>query len=366
MSLSFDPVQLELAHEIGRLLERHAPLHDRGAYDESLWQDLVAMGLTALPFSSEAGGADGSLKDLAAVVGALARTLAPSPYFATVVLAGLTLAALDDRSTIERIAAGEKTATLIAGPRFAPSAIVAELDGDSVMLSGRDSFVIDGDTADLIVVIASHQNGPVVATIERDAVGVSSSPSETLDFERPLAAVSFEAARGSLVTAQVSVDRLEAAWARVGVAVASEQVAAAGRCVELATEYAKHRKQYGKVIGAYQAIKHRLVDMHIAVELARAATLDAADDLNRSGPELMAAVDTARVLASRAFSWVSEEAIQVHGGIGFTWELPLHRFFRRAKSDELYFGAPSEQLEAIADAIFSHSIPPQYARAAES
>jgi alkylation response protein AidB-like acyl-CoA dehydrogenase len=128
-------------------------------------------------------------------------------------------------------------------------------------------------------------------------------------------------------------------------------VGAAEACLEMSVEYAKGREQFGRPIGSFQSIKHRLTDMLVALELAHAAVLDAANADERPTDELATAASIAHVLASEAFTYAAEESIQIHGGIGFTWEHPLHRYFRRAKSDTLLFGSTETHHEVIAASV---------------
>jgi alkylation response protein AidB-like acyl-CoA dehydrogenase len=187
--------------------------------------------------------------------------------------------------------------------------------------------------------------------ISADAPGLTRTRRESLDSTRELAQVAFEDAAGQLVGAEHLAAALAKARAMGATALAAEQVGAARACLEMSVEYAKTRQQFGRAIGSFQSIKHRLTDMLVSIELAEAAVLDAAGADSRSDAEFILAAAMARVLASRAATFAAEESIQIHGGIGFTWEHPLHHYFRRAKTSELLFGEPSVQLEVVAAAL---------------
>ncbi|SNT46845.1 acyl-CoA dehydrogenase family protein [Rhodococcoides kyotonense] len=320
------------------------------------WGSLVDLGMTEIPFPESVGGAGYGAKDLSVVIAELGRAMTTAPYLSSVVLAGSTLVQCASERALAQhvpaIASGSKTAALVAGYPFGASGIDARADGEELTLNGRQDVVVDGADADVLVVVARGPDGPELAVIDGRAAGVAREPLEALDFTRPLAAVELRDVRAARAGRDDLAQRLERAQAVAVVAVASEQVGAARACLEMSVEYAKARKQFGRAIGSFQSIKHRLSDMSIAIELAEAAVLDAANAADdRDTAQLCTAASMARVLASRASVFAAEEAIQIHGGIGFTWEHPLHTYFRRAKSNELLFGTVESHLEAVAAAL---------------
>ncbi|MCF7553477.1 acyl-CoA dehydrogenase family protein [Pseudonocardia sp. WMMC193] len=290
---------------------------------ESPWAGLVELGLTEIPFASADGGADGTVKDAAVVVEELGRVLAGGPYLASIALAGSVLATASDRSALPALASGERVAALVSG-------VPAVRDGAVLRLDGAIDTVLGADTADVFVVVA----GSAIAVV--DAAAAEITPWDSLDLTRPLSRVRFAGVAAEVVGQARPVPATLAL-------VAAEQLGSAQRCLDLAVEYARTREQFGRPIGSFQAIKHRLADLHVAVELARSAVLDAV-----GRPEDAVAAATARVLATRASTTAAEEAIQVHGGIGFTWEHELHRHFRRAVANAQLFTPVDDLLESVA------------------
>ena len=328
----------------------------RTAAGDNVWDSLLEMGLTEVPFPENYGGAGFTLKDTAVVMAELGRSLGAGPYFSSVILAGFTLLhAGSDAAKTQRlptIADGSVTAALVTGYPFASTSITASGgDDNTIVLDGAQEAVVAGADADLLVVVAEGPSGMELAVIDGDAVGVTRTARESLDFTRPLARIEFTGASAQRIGGNGLVTGLDKAQAIAITALAAEQVGAARACLEMSVDYAKTRKQFGRAIGSFQSIKHRLTDMLVAIELAEAAVLDAADADSRSSGELFVAAATARVLASRAATFAAEESVQIHGGIGFTWEHPLHRYFRRAKTSELLFGNTAAHLEVVASTV---------------
>ncbi|MBY6411463.1 acyl-CoA dehydrogenase family protein [Rhodococcus sp. BP-252] len=320
------------------------------------WASLVNLGMTEIPFPESMGGAGYGAKDLSVVTAELGRAMTVAPYLSSIVLAGSTLleCATDDACAeyVPAIAAGSTTAALVTGYPFSVSNIDAHANGRQLTLNGRQDFVVDGAEADLLVVVANGQAGPELAVVDGTAPGVTRTPMEALDFTRALTRVEFADVEASRVGGSDLRSGLERAQALALAAVASEQVGAARACLDMSVDYAKTRQQFGRPIGSFQSIKHRLSDMSIAIELAEAAVLDAADAAtDRDTAAFVTAVSTARVLATTASVFAAEESIQIHGGIGFTWEHPLHTYFRRAKTNELLFGTVESHLEVVASGL---------------
>ncbi|MDV7133346.1 acyl-CoA dehydrogenase family protein [Williamsia muralis] len=330
----------------------------RTAAGDNVWGSLLEMGLTEVPFPENYGGAGFTLKDTAVVMAELGRSLGAGPYFSSVILAGFTLlhAGSDaaKKQHLPTIADGSVTAALVTGYPFASTSITASGgDDNTIVLDGGQEAVVAGADADLLVVVAEGPSGPELAVIGGDAAGVTRTARESLDFTRPLARIEFTGASAQRVGGNHLVAGLDRAQAIAITALAAEQVGAARACLEMSVDYAKTRQQFGRAIGSFQSIKHRLTDMLVAIELAEAAVLDAADADSRSSGELFVAAATARVLASRAATFAAEESVQIHGGIGFTWEHPLHRYFRRAKTSELLLGNTAVHAETVAAALVS-------------
>jgi alkylation response protein AidB-like acyl-CoA dehydrogenase len=266
---------------------RAAMESDRG-YDESLWQLLCEqVGAAALVIPEDFGGAGGELADAATVLQELGRALVPSPLLGTTLAELALLAAPEpDAETLERLAEGGSIGALV-------------LDAD---------YVVNGDVADVVVAA----DGGQVSRWTR----FSAQPVATMDPTRRLA--------------RLRAEEVEAIGADPGIAdtaailLAAEQIGAAERCLELTVEYTKSRVQFGRPIGSFQALKHRMADLYVAVAAARAVVSDACDDPTPTNAA------TARLAASEALCAVAAEGIQLHGGIAITWEHDMHLYFKRA------------------------------------
>ncbi len=301
-----------LRQTVAALVDKHAgpeavrrAMESERGYDENLWTMLCEqVGAAALVVPEELGGAGGELADAAAVLEELGRNLVPMPLLATT-LAELALLAADDpdTGTLEQLAGG----TLIGTVAF-----------------DRD-YVVNGDVADVVLGI---EDGRVVRWTD-----VTVEPRTPLDPTRRLARIT---PGGSTV---VGPDPGLADIAAV--LLAAEQAGAAARCLDLTVEYTKQRVQFGRAIGSFQALKHRMADLYVAVQSARALLGDAVADLTPVSAAL------ARLAASEAFCTVAGEAIQLHGGIAITWEHDMHLYFKRAHSSAQLLGPPREQLRRL-------------------
>lgn len=306
-----------LRQSVAALVGKHATseanrraMDSATGYDESLWSMLCEqVGVAALVVPEEVGGAGGELADAAAVLEELGRALVPTPLLGTT-LAELALLAADepDGETIERLAAGT-----------AIGAVVFDRD-----------YVINGDVADVVLAV---DDARIVRWTD-----VSIAAAHTLDPTRRLARVTPGA------STPIGSDPGIADTASI--LLAAEQVGAAARCLELTVEYTKQRVQFGRLIGSFQALKHRMADMYVAVQSARAVVGEAV----ASPTPISAAL--ARLAASDAFCSVAGEAIQLHGGIAITWEHDMQLYFKRAHSSAQLLGPPREQLRRLESEVF--------------
>lgn len=288
---------------------RRAMESDRG-YDESLWTLLCdQVGAAALVVPEEMGGAGGELADAAVVLEELGRGLVPTPLWGTT-LAELALLAADEPDTgaLERLAAGESV-----------GAVVFDRD-----------YVVHGDVCDVVIAVQDHR---LLRWTD-----VTCEPRTPLDPTRRLARL----------TAGTSTDigRDPGLHDSAAILLAAEQVGAATRCLELTVEYTKQRVQFGRQIGSFQALKHRMADMYVAVQSARAVVGDA---VVAPGPVTAA---LARVAATEAFCAVAGEAIQLHGGIAITWEHDIQLYFKRAHTSAALLGSPAEALKHLESEVF--------------
>jgi alkylation response protein AidB-like acyl-CoA dehydrogenase len=345
-------------------LERHAPeakvreaLQSPTGHDLALWARMAEeLGLQGLTVPERFGGAGYGPLDAVPVFEELGRALAPGPYFATVALAANALLQSGDEAAMAAhlpgIAAGDTTAALAwTGPsgRAGDVAVEAADACGAHALHGRAAFVPAGATADLLVVAAQLDGRVALFAAFGDAPGLARTPLRSLDETRPLAALDFAGTPARLI-GEPGDGTLARALDVAVAALAAEQVGGAQRLLELAVAYAKDRQQFGRPIGSYQAIKHRCADMLIALEGARALAYHAAWAAAEAPEELPAAASAAKVACSEAYAYVAEETIEVHGGIGFTWEHPAHLYFKRAHSSRVLLGTPADHRRRFADA----------------
>lgn len=306
-----------LRESVASLIDKHASsaavraaMESPRGYDESLWSMLCEqVGVAALVVPEEFGGAGGELADAAAVLEELGRALVPTPLLGTT-LAELALLAADepDSDTVEQLAAGEAIGTVV-------------FDHD---------YVINGDIADVVIAV---EDARLVRWKDVSAEAVS-----TVDPTRRLARVTPGA------TETIGTDPGIADTAAI--LLAAEQVGAASRCLELTVDYTKERVQFGRPIGSFQALKHRMADLYVAVQSARAVVGDAIAEPTASSAAL------ARLAASEAFTTVAGEAIQLHGGIAITWEHDIQLYFKRAHGSAQLLGPPREQLRRLESEVF--------------
>jgi len=330
---------------------------ERG-YDPSVWNDMAEqLGLQGLIVPEAYGGQGFGFVELAIVLEEMGRGLLPAPYFSTAVLATSALLAADDEAASARllpaIAAGEATATLAfaeASGGWATEDVEATATehGGTFRISGQKEHVLDGHTADVVLVAARTAEGVSLFSVAGDAPGLTRTCVRSLDPTRKLARLSFSDTPGELVGRRgAGAAVLSQVLDLAGVALAAEAVGGAQRCLDMAVEYAKERYQFGRPIGSFQVIKHKCADMLLEVESARTAAYYAAWSAADGRADLVTVAPLAKAFCTEAFFYAARENIQVHGGIGFTWEHPAHLYFRRAKSSDLLFGDGSHQRETM-------------------
>jgi alkylation response protein AidB-like acyl-CoA dehydrogenase len=331
-------------------------------YDEGVWVTLSEqLGLTGLAIPEEYGGSGFGFLDLFVVLEEMGRALLCAPFLSSAVLAAQALLLSDDdvvcKELLPGIAAGSVIGTLAvteSGGRWQPDTITttARRTDAGWTVDGVKDFVPDGHVADLIVVAARTESGLSLLAVDPTAGGVERELLPTLDRTRKLTRLSFSAAPARLIGVEGEagpvLDRL---LDLACVALSAEAVGGASRCLEMAVEYAKVRVQFGRPIGSFQAIKHKCADLLVELESAKSAAYYAgwcADELN---DELPAMASMAKALCSEVYSRTAADNIQIHGGIGFTWEHPAHLYLKRAKSSELLFGDPTTHRARLADQL---------------
>ncbi len=334
-----------------------------GHGEPELWAQLTGeLGLAGLAIPEEYGGDGFGLVELGVVLEEMGRAPVSGPFFASVVLAAHALLATGDEVACARylpgIADGTTTATLAVteadgswdARRVATRA--AETSPGQWAVTGRKCFVIDGTTADLLLVVARTETGLSLFAVDRPAPGVRTEALRSLDATRAQAQVIFDAAPATRVGADGAGERVFGPVLDIAaVCLAAEQAGGARRVLETAAEYARTRHQFGRPIGSFQAVKHKCADMLVQVELAEATAREAARLHDEGSAGLPAAAAAAHACCSRAYLFAAMENIQVHGGIGFTWEHSAHRHFRRAKSAQLLFGGPAVYHERLLAAL---------------
>jgi alkylation response protein AidB-like acyl-CoA dehydrogenase len=343
------------------LAETNAPL------DSRTWQIMAEqLGLAGLTVPEELGGAGAGYEYLVIAIEELGKSLLPSPLLATTALAVGTLMQVDDASARERLlpalAAGQMTGTLGYAAadgywdRTRTPPVRATRNGNGWRLDGSVHHVLDGASADLVLVVADIGEGASVFAVEGPLTGLVRSPMATLDGTRSQARLDFHGVPATAVgvpgTAAATV---EAVLMRAAVVLAAEQVGGAQHCLDTAVAYAGTRTQFGRAIGSYQAIKHKCVDMYMEIESARAAAYYAASCMTRNSADAESAASIAKALASAAFDRASADNIQIHGGIGFTWEHSAHLYFRRAISTRALFGDPRRHYNVVAASLLDRT-----------
>ncbi len=331
-------------------------------YDAAVWSQMgEQMGLQGLIIPEEFGGSGYSYVELIVVLEEMGRRLLCAPYFATVALAANTLLhSGDDAAKAEYlpgIASGETIATLAfteANGRWDESGITLEASGSGsdYTLTGEKMYVLDGTIANLILVAAKTAGGVSLFAVQGDASGLTREGLSTMDQTRKQARLTFDATPAKLIGTEGG------GWAVLSqvldlaaVALAAEQVGGAQECLEMAVQYAKDRVQFGRPIGSFQAIKHKCADMLLEVESAKSAAYYAGWCASELNDELPSVASLAKSYCSEAYFHTTAENIQIHGGIGFTWEHPAHLYFKRAKSSELFLGDPTYHRELLAQRI---------------
>jgi alkylation response protein AidB-like acyl-CoA dehydrogenase len=315
-----------------------------------IWRTLaVELGVAGLLVPESLGGAGAGAREAAVVMEEIGRAVAPVPFLSSAVLATVALLHAGDTETVSALAQGELTAALVVPLSTAPGDPVGAASSGADGLSGSVTSVAGAAEADVLVVPVAGPDGLELHTVSRTAAGVEVSPLLALDMTRPLANVRFSAADSARVG---PADEPVAEALRMGVALlASEQLGVAQWCFETTLDYAKQRKQFGRLIGSYQGIKHRLADLWFEVSAATAAARYAADTCARDDEDAAVAAAVAQAYCSGVAVHAAEECVQLHGGIGMTWEYPAHLYLKRAKSDQLIFGTAYRHRARLAELV---------------
>jgi alkylation response protein AidB-like acyl-CoA dehydrogenase len=291
----------------------------------------------------------------------MGRALLSGPFFASIALAANALLESGDdgakKEYLPGIASGETIATLAISEEHGgwdqdAIALSATGSGATWNLSGTKRYVPDAHVANLLIVAARSGDGVSLFAVDPAASGVNVEVELTMDQTRKLARITFDNTPARLIgTAGAAWDGLRRALRLAAIALACEQVGGAQHMLDLTVEYAKQRYQFGRPIGSFQAIKHKIADMLVDVESAKSAAYAARRAAADSSDDLERAASVAKAFCSEAYYRTAAEAIQLHGGIGFTWEHQAHLYFKRAKSSEFFLGSPGFHREQIGLAI---------------
>jgi alkylation response protein AidB-like acyl-CoA dehydrogenase len=326
-----------------------------------LWSDLgQQLGVLSLALPQSVGGDGQDLLTQSVVFEAFGAVLAPVPSIGCLALAAPVLAGASDApaaATAARdVGAGKAVAALVAPvhvARFRPEtvAVSATSQDGKWVLHGRVKHVLDGSAAGTLLVPARTTNGFAVFVVDAAAQGVGRTAMITLDTTRERATVDLSAAPGQvLLEGDTGVRAVQSALCSAQVLLAAEQVGGAAAVMSATLDHVRQRVQFGRTIGSFQVVKHRLVDMYIALEHARSAVRFAASAVGAGrGAELSASI--AQISCSQAYRRITAAALQLHGGIGFTWEHDLHLYLKRAVSDEALLGSPAAHLESVRGAV---------------
>ena len=366
MDFEFSAEQEELRESVRRFLAERAPLDPvvrgllddpRGTTDE-LWKGLVELGLTGILVPETFEGVGLGMVEMGVVLEEMGRALTPGPYLASalgaVALVRDAGGERDRADLLPRLASGATVATLaVHEPErrwdWREPATEARPEGSGFRLTGAKAQVLDGCGADLLLVAARAADGLGVFAVERAAEGVTTTPVETVDGTRKVGEVALAGAPATRVGSGDASEALARAIDLVNVGLVVDAVGAASRALEISVDYAKEREQFGRAIGSFQAVQHLLVEMLQQVELGRAGAyyaLWAADAGDAA--ELHRAAAMAKAFASETFPHVGASAIQVFGGVGFTWEYDVHLYYKRLLSMQHAFGDAGHHLDALA------------------
>ncbi|MCI0686227.1 MAG: acyl-CoA/acyl-ACP dehydrogenase [Sporichthyaceae bacterium] len=318
-------------------------------YDPDLWRRLATeLGVAGLPIGEADGGAGASWRETAIVLEELGRAVTPSPFFGSAVLATAAAMACGAGELLGQLATGEHTGTLAIPLSTGPDdPFPAAVRGDGSTVSGSISSVADARSATVVLVPATDQDGPALYQVDATRVGIA--PVLALDLTRPLADLNFDAATATRLASGDQAEEAIRVAVRTGAGLlASEQLGLAERCLEMTVEYLKSRYQFGRPVGSFQALKHRLADLWVAITQSRALARYAAACLATDHPDTDVAVSLAQAHCSATAVLAAEECVQLHGGIGFTWEHPAHLYLKRAKSSALTLGTPDRHRIALA------------------
>ncbi|RWA18815.1 acyl-CoA dehydrogenase family protein [Mycolicibacterium elephantis] len=341
-------------------------------FDPKTWARLGGeLGVLGLSVPEADGGVGGTLVDQAVAIEELGARLACGPVFGTVYLAIPALVAAGSGAVRDALLGdlieGTRTAAFAVADRagvFDPAAVTVSASGDA--LSGTVTQVIDAGIADVLLVAANGADGVGLYTVDTSATGVQRTPLATLDLTRSATNVTLTDAPAQRIAGPDETERVLHHALQVGAALlAVEQVGAAQHLLDLSVEYAKSRLQFGRPIGSFQAVKHRLANLLVDVEHARSAAYHAVWALTDGSDDPALATSIAQAVCSAALTHVAAGTIQVHGGIGFTWEHQAHLYYKRATTDAALLGSAEQHRNRVASMVLDGAEPDRIPRVAD-
>ena len=365
MNFEFSDEQNQLRDHAQRFLGERCPpgtvraiLDDPDTpYDRDLWREMAELGWTGVTIPEQFGGSGLGYLELCVIAEELGRSLAPTPYATSVYLATEALLRFGSEAQQQKylpgLAAGETIGTVaVAEGRGVPTPDNLKTTADNNQLSGDKWPVPDGDVADFAIVLANDGGDASLMLVDLSDDTISRKTLQSIDPTRSQARIAFDrTASEPLGTPGNGWSNLRSLFDRAAVLYAFEQCGGASAALEMARSYVTERYAFGRPIGGYQAIKHKLADMYIAATLARSNCYYGAWALSTDAPELPLAAATARVSATQAYTECSAENIQAHGGMGFTWEFDCHMYYRRAKALAVNLGSQSRWEDRLVTAL---------------
>jgi len=369
MEFALNEEQVELQKELRRFLTKYADetavraqLEDPSGYDRELWKrmgkELMLQGI-AIP--EEYGGSGFTFVEVGLVLEEFGRALTVSPFLGSCVMAASLIQAIGDEAVnaelLPGIASGESVVAVALAEdtgswRLDDVALVATETGSGWTLDGHKSYVLDGAYADALLVAARTPQGPALFVVAADAAGLDRTPMPTMDLTRKLARIEFASAAARLICAGDAARAAVLAMADLSaIALGAECVGGNAKVLEMSVEYAKVREQFGRPIGSFQAIKHKCASMLVDLESSRSAAYYALWAAATGHEDLPLVAPLVKAHCVDTYLAAAGENIQIHGGIGFTWEHPAHLYLKRAKSSQLLLGDSDLHRQLLADRI---------------
>ncbi len=368
MTFGFTEDQQELRSTTARFLDEKSSsekvrelMETTDGFDEATWKQMADLGWFGMAIPESYGGIGFGFVEVIVLMEEMGKKLLCAPYFSSVVLGANAILNAGTDEQKKELLPGIADGTTRAALAFVEPSGKWEIDGIELeakesggnwTLTGEKSYVVDGHTATLLIVAAKTGNDVSLFTVDPDAEGVTRTALATLDMTRKQAKIAFANTPATLLGEKGKGEQaLKKTLDQAAAALSAEMVGGAQQCLDMSTTYAKERYQFGRPIGSFQAIKHKCANMLMEVEMARSAAYYAGWAAAEDPDELPLAASLSKAYCSDAFFHAAAENIQIHGGIGFTWEHDAHLFFRRAKSSEIYLGDATYHRELVAQKL---------------